>query len=373
MVCAGCHETWYCSREHQKKHWKEHKSVCSKAVKSTTSTECKQTTPESQGQLNENRFVSIDSTTQPLTLDQSPDHPSSSSSSLFGASSADFPLGPGYPSGASGIDDMGKLENTVDHVTDAKKPDQSIIMSQQRKRHIAEYVIKCLKQYGICVFDNFLGVQKGNEIFGEVKHLHSIGAFKDGQVVSESVPRPTQTIRGDKIAWVAGHEPGCQNIGYLVENIDSIIMLCNERRALDTYHVNGRTKLPVYFCTFLAMVACYPGHATRYVRHVDNPNQDGRCVTCIYYLNKNWNVQKSGGLLRIFPQGESKVIADIEPIFDRLLFFWSDRRNPHEVQPAYSTRYAITVWYFDDKQRAAAKERYMQQVLQQSSKQSSKT
>uniref|UniRef100_A0A8C6N0D5 hypoxia-inducible factor-proline dioxygenase n=1 Tax=Mus spicilegus TaxID=10103 RepID=A0A8C6N0D5_MUSSI len=112
------------------------------------------------------------------------------------------------------------------------------------------------------------------------------------------------------------------------------------------------------YLVFQAMVACYPGNGTGYVRHVDNPNGDGRCVTCIYYLNKDWDAKVSGGILRIFPEGKAQF-ADIEPKFDRLLFFWSDRRNPHEVQPAYATRYAITVWYFDADERARAKVKYL--------------
>ena len=50
--------------------------------------------------------------------------------------------------------------------------------------------------------------------------------------------------------------------------------------SLGQYNIYGRTN---------AMVACYPGEGSHYVKHVDNPNGDGRCVTAIYYLNKNWN------------------------------------------------------------------------------------
>lgn len=77
--------------------------------------------------------------------------------------------------------------------------------------------------------------------------------------------------------------------------------------------------------------------------HVDNPNGDRRCVTCIYYLNKDWGAKwrYTSKFSRMQAQ-----FAGIEPKFDRLLFFWSDPRNPHEVQPAYVTR------YFDADERA---------------------
>lgn len=63
-------------------------------------------------------------------------------------------------------------------------------------------------------------------------------------------------------------------------------------------------------------------------------------------------------VLNIFVSNSFLKVADIEPLFDRLLFFWSDRRNPHEVQPAFETRYAITLWYFDAAEREEALLRY---------------
>ncbi|KAG7470831.1 hypothetical protein MATL_G00118040 [Megalops atlanticus] len=223
----------------------------------------------------------------------------------------------------------------------------AVVPGWSAERIAQQYIVPCMRQYGICLKDGFLGLRLGERVLEEVETLNQSGKFRGGQLVSQRTI-PSGNIRGDQIAWVEGREPGCENIGALMAHIDEAVMYSAMNGQLGNCVINGRTK---------AMVACYPGNGTGYVRHVDNPNGDGRCITCIYYLNKNWDVKIHGGLLQIYPEGQN-VVANIEPLFDRLLIFWSDRRNPHEVKPAYATRYAITVWYFDAKERAEAKEKY---------------
>ncbi|XP_078398101.1 egl nine homolog 1 isoform X8 [Cetorhinus maximus] len=170
---------------------------------------------------------------------------------------------------------------------------------------VQEYIVPCMSKHGICMVDNFLGEERGDSVLREVKELHQSGRFTDGQVVNQKGDS-SRDIRGDQITWVDGKESGCTQIGLLMNSMDDLIRHCNGK--LGNYNINGRTKV-------------------------------------------------NGGLLRIFPEGKLQF-ADIEPKFDRLLFFWSDRRNPHEVQPAYATRYAITVWYFDADERTRAKDKY---------------
>nr|6EY1_A Chain A, HIF prolyl hydroxylase [Trichoplax adhaerens] len=207
----------------------------------------------------------------------------------------------------------------------------------QKNERLSNMVVNQLNTNGFCIINNFLGSSCSTEVLQQVLNLYQSGVFSNGQLARNvSVNR----IRGDKIAWIGGDERGCEAIKYLSSCVDSLISRCNGR--LGNYMITGRTK---------CMVACYPGSGLGYIRHIDNPNRDGRCVTVLYYLNPNWNSQDCGGQLWLYPNNENKVVK-IDPIFDRLLLFWSDRRNPHEVKPAYAMRYAITLWYFDEKERA---------------------
>ncbi|XP_047459281.1 egl nine homolog 1 isoform X1 [Mugil cephalus] len=321
LKCGRCRNSFYCSKEHQKQHWKMHKLICKEADKAQLSKQKPgQAAPSGE-----------DGAPEKCQEKKSSPEPADSAASPPRATNTDAP-------------EVGDRAGEEGSNNTATTPNGQTSSSPQKLA--TEYIVPCMNKHGICVVDNFLGADTGLGILDNVKALHKTGRFTDGQLVSQKSDS-TKDIRGDKITWIEGREPGCEKILFLMSRMDDLIRHCNGK--LGNYTINGRTK---------AMVACYPGNGTGYVRHVDNPNGDGRCVTCIYYLNKDWNAKEHGGLLRIFPEGKAQF-ADIEPKFDRLLLFWSDRRNPHEVQPAFTTRYAITVWYFDADERARAKEKYL--------------
>uniref|UniRef100_A0A8D0E9B5 hypoxia-inducible factor-proline dioxygenase n=1 Tax=Salvator merianae TaxID=96440 RepID=A0A8D0E9B5_SALMN len=390
LRCGRCRSSFYCSKEHQRQDWKKHKLICRGSGGSGNSAAAatgggaaeprsagdRHRQGHSHGRLQssaaggggggggaggEQRVAGAVAAKKGTALlaKAQVDKPSEESGALI----TNNHVAKGAPEEAQGQEDEDKeaavaasapaaageaalLYRDKSNLTgEASLRPNGQMKSLVPQRLALEYIVPCMNKHGICVVDEFLGNELGGQIEQEVRALHHTGRFTDGQLVSQKSDS-SRDIRGDKITWVEGKEPGCKTIGKLMNSMDDLIRHCNGK--LGNYKINGRTK---------AMVACYPGNGTGYVRHVDNPNGDGRCVTCIYYLNKDWDAKVSGGILRIFPEGKAQF-ADIEPKFDRLLFFWSDRRNPHEVQPAFATRYAITVWYFDADERARAKVKY---------------
>jgi len=212
-----------------------------------------------------------------------------------------------------------------------------------------------MNKYGMCVLDNFCGEKTGEAVLSEVCRLHECCNVQDGQLMSQSgggggsdeqAGKTPSSIRSDKIMWTDGMTP-CNSpaLRQLIQWIDKIVLRANKmpnNGELGKYRIGGRTRL---------MVACYPGSGSHYVKHVDNPSKDGRIITAIYYLNKNWNSETDGGSLHIYPKVSKGAAIKINPDFDRLVFFWSDSRNPHEVMPSNRHRYAVTVWYLDENEK----------------------
>lgn len=388
MICGGCKRTWYCSKEHQKFDWKYHKKKCKKQrPQANDGEESGQVSINSNGMsiaegsphvnelrdrddvytklvdddknMNQSKSTELAfasgnvSSLEELTLNENKEDHNNLGESLHDNTKEYFfqsdisELKP-YTSESlrqnaafhSGDRAKSSMPQSSEEQYDTSKTYFNVL--EYRTKMLADYACNCLNRYGVCVIDNFLGDSKGLEIFDQVQDMHKAGLFKKGQLMNTTGSSDLKHVRGDVLTWVDGTEEGCEDIGFLISSMDAIVLKCAGK--LQNCNVNGRTK---------AMVACYPGGGTQYLRHVDNPNDDGRCITCIYYLNKNWDAKKHGGLLRIYPEGGDKV-ASIEPLFDRLIFFWSDRRNPHEVMKAFKTRYAITVWYYDSEQRERA-------------------
>lgn len=350
LRCSRCKGTYYCSKEHQRLHWKEHRRQCRRRVADENGA------PTADDDELEASTAAADNNNKTAMADCGEDVDESRGrcpgidtlSTRYAHLSTNGP-----PSAVVQVVDSVEPGSPPPYLHRSPRlvPSEMPTSNSLWMQTMCQYVIRDMDRYGICVIDNFAGRDVGTAIVDEVQALYGSGRFMDGELVNRpSGNACSRTIRGDKIAWVNGTEAGCTNIGYLIRLVDAIVINSNKmprNGKLGEYNISNRT---------MAMVACYPGNGTQYVKHVDNPNKDGRCITCIYYLNKDWDVERDGGLLRIFPKGWKTSVADIDPTFDRILLFWSDRRNPHEVQPALRTRYAITLWYYDKREREAARQ-----------------
>ena len=227
----------------------------------------------------------------------------------------------------------------------------------KRQQTLSEYVLACLANYGICVLDNFMGPVKAAQILLDAEEMDANGILKTGKTVQkEDEVKNVRKVRQDRIAFIEKRKsPGIDELVSKLDNLMTHVQIKSradarytDRKLMD---ISGRTR---------AMVSCYPGNGTHYVRHVDNHHKDGRCITVVYYLNKDWDVKRDGGVLKMYPQMTHPRTANIAPLFDRALIFWSDERNPHEVMPAHRSRYAVTVWYFDREERQHALEKHQE-------------
>nr|WNL52995.1 prolyl 4-hydroxylase 2B [Sinonovacula constricta] len=325
--CGFCKSSFYCSRDCQLKDWSKHKQFCLQ-------------------QRTENETKKQNNTTTGLITSPSENirNQSTDDDGCCCKENTSPSTGRGHQ---EQLHDAGIEFDTRPY----KHSDFTKLSPKISTQDIARIAVETLNKQGHCVLDGVFSKTQIQNARIDIDASRENGKFEMGRLAGgrTSAEQDKQivnnNIRSDEIYWVEGSEESLPGVRYIVSTMDKILIAFNDY--LDgRYFINGRTK---------AMLACYPGNGTYYRRHVDNPNKDGRVVTCILYLNENWDAQKDGGVLRVLPSN-APTYVDVAPVANRLLFFWSDRRNPHEVQPAFKTRYAITVWYMDETERNLAKQ-----------------
>jgi len=205
---------------------------------------------------------------------------------------------------------------------------------------LADNVCKALNKNGVCCLTDYLEFDYAEQIYQQVREMYKgSDLFKSGVTIPEKGSGGDNDLpkRGDKIAWLGPDYRRCPGIKVLCDRLDRLMSMLKLEK-----NISSRTR---------TMVACYPANDTSYVKHVDNPHKDGRFITAIFYINKNWDKKRDGGVFRVTCGMRNNQTLDLEPLFNKLLLFYSDKRNPHEVTPCKRERFAITHWYFDDEER----------------------
>ena len=259
-----------------------------------------------------------------------------------------------------------------------------------------------------CVIDGFLGSDAFSNVMNEVQLAKSAGNLDiDGVLTFKG---REETIRTDKLGWFdcsaqpqgvqcyftqsrgdgtgddrrEGQEEmdagGWPHLHNLLQHIETLVSELGEPETVESTSAAAKAVFQTLSSSKTrskVMVTCYDGRdddSSRYTRHVDNGNKNGRTLTAIYYLNEKWR-RSHGGALRIYARTRvedgsliepdkdffddevvdtASVHTAVEPIADRLVLFLSDWRTPHEVMPTHRDRFAVTVWFYDPIEKMAA-------------------
>lgn len=212
---------------------------------------------------------------------------------------------------------------------------------------------RALDARNFVIIDDFLQPEMTAAIAREVAAARAAGLLAPGALAGgrngTNLTYVHTGVRGDEVGWFDGDERCWNQLPLYFSRLRALVSLLRENRR--SRHVSGVGHFS------RAMVACYPGNGAAYRRHCDNACDagkgercNGRRLTAVFYLNRDWKPQH-GGQLRIFPPNDahgSEPVAEVAPLAGRLLLFLSDHRCPHEVLPSHVMRYAVTVWFFDD-------------------------
>eukprot|EP01038_Epipyxis_sp_PR26KG_P009498 gene9498-12795_t len=269
----------------------------------------------------------------------------------------------------SKVDIQGKVKNKKN------KKEKKLIKSKVHS--LVDEISEQLDQNGWAVVDNFVPIELIKRVKIEAKLFQKYYEQSEiwvGKQADLGAHLKVPSVRGDRVLWLCGGHntaPESQGVTRVIKTIGEIEPCKLEVKASAPIRRFAAIKelvaasdklveelklkvekLSGIFERSDAMLANYPGKGARFANHIDNTTGDGRRLTVLIYLNPDWD-SSNGGALRITPPHPNADSVDVFPNGSRLALFYS-AEIMHEVLPTYDDRYAITIWYYDVKEREAA-------------------
>ena len=190
-----------------------------------------------------------------------------------------------------------------------------------------------------------------------------------------------KSVRGDRVFWMDPEQIEAGRFDALASVLKAIDTLVLDHMARDARRPRNEKRKTARRLAGLAdrthaMLAEYPGRASRFVKHVDNTARDGRRLTVLCYLNEDW-LGEHGGALKVYDRpkktnptrerdetvaeedGETpsaNASLEVAPAGGALAMFYADE-VPHEVLPSHRSRHSFTVWYYDRQESEEASRR----------------
>jgi len=218
-----------------------------------------------------------------------------------------------------------------------------------REPHLLRQLSEVIETRKFVVLDGFLPESEVQILHAAATRLfkqhmtagtvHSHGTSKSSSSLSSSLKQ--WTARGDYLVNVCEPDPRAPEVRCLTREMDELVWTLRCGGVNVSIPVANRLE-PVTLREDV-MVAAYPGCSRgRYLRHMDCD----RCavLTTIVYLNENWKTEDCGQLI-LYERDGVTVKAEIFPKANRLVMFWSDDDNPHEVNSTMRDRFTMTIWY----------------------------
>ena len=189
-------------------------------------------------------------------------------------------------------------------------------------------IVQEISQNGYAIIDDFIDTDLVKSLAQHAQSLKQIGAMKKA---TTGLKRDIhQEFRGDFIHWIEAADTSPEEQSYLA-------LMDELKDAINQAFFLGLFELESHF-------AIYPAGAG-YQKHLDQfVGTEDRKITCILYLNEDWQVADGGRLRMYLSPTETKQFIDISPQGGRLVVFVSSDFL-HEVLPAKRKRISITGWF----------------------------